>query len=304
MSLVRRTSVAAVDGGRPRPRSGVTLVASETCRRRGRAPGRRSRRRAAADRRRGSRCASGSSRRAGAREVPAAGAHAGAARRQRRRSGWSPSTTGSSAPSRCCPTAASPTPPWRSTPAAGSASPPARRRRGRSPRSPADRGRTSPPRSPRCRAGRSAAGSGPPTWSQVNGVWILYFSAEVAGLGLDGRCIGAATATDPTQTFVPDERPLVCPKQAVAPAGVRQDQAARPGPAQGAASSTPSYFQDRGGNRYLLYRTQGTPSTIRIVAAAGQRPPGRAAGAQHRAGPPRRRDREPDADPARTRSTC
>ena len=67
----------------------------------------------------------------------------------------------------------------------------------------------------------------------VDGVWILYFTAEVAGLGLDGRCVGTATAADPTQTFVPDERPLVCPRQAARPRGVRQDQAAQPGPAQG-----------------------------------------------------------------------
>ena len=79
---------------------------------------------------------------------------------------------------------------------------PARPASGRA-RSRAARGRTSRPRSPCC-----------PTWAisgrdwasdlvQVNGLWLLYFSAEVAGLGLDGRCIGVATATDPTQTLRP-----------------------------------------------------------------------------------------------------
>jgi hypothetical protein len=109
---------------------------------------------------------------------------------------------------------------------------------------------------------------------QVNGQWILYFSAEVAGLGLDGRCIGSATATDPTQTFVPDERPLVCPKQAVAPPAY--DKIKRRGrdlPKGGVID--PDYFRDKGGRQYLLYRTQETPSTIRIVELPGSgRPDG------------------------------
>jgi arabinan endo-1,5-alpha-L-arabinosidase len=99
---------------------------------------------------------------------------------------------------------------------------------------------------------------------QVNGVWLLYFSAEVAGLGLDGRCIGVATALDPTQSFVPDERPLVCPRQAVAPPAY--DKIKRRGrdlPQSGVID--PDFFQDRGGSKYLVYRTQSTPSTIRLV---------------------------------------
>lgn len=103
-----------------------------------------------------------------------------------------------------------------------------------------------------------------PDLVQVNGLWLLYFSAEVAGLGLDGRCIGVAIATDPTQTFVPDERPLVCPRQAASPPAY--DKVKRRGrdlPKSGVID--PDLFQDRGGKRYLLYRTQSTPSTIRIV---------------------------------------
>ena len=100
---------------------------------------------------------------------------------------------------------------------------------------------------------------------EADGVWLLYFSAEVAGLGLDGRCIGVATATDPTQGFVPDERPLVCPKQAAAPRAYdRIKRRGRDLPKGGVID--PDYFRDRGGAGYLLYRTQGTPSTIRIVA--------------------------------------
>jgi beta-xylosidase len=99
---------------------------------------------------------------------------------------------------------------------------------------------------------------------QVNGLWLLYFSAEVAGLGLDGRCVGVATATDPTGAFVPDERPLVCPKQAVAPRAYdRIKRRDRGMPRDGVID--PEYFRDRGGKGYLMYRTQGTPSSIRIV---------------------------------------
>jgi hypothetical protein len=126
-----------------------------------------------------------------------------------------------------------------------------------------------------------------PTWAisgriwaadlvQVNGLWLLYFSAEVAGLGLDGRCIGVATAADPTQTFVPDERPLVCPKGAAAPGAY--DKIKRRGrdmPKSGVID--PDFFKDRGGHQYLLYRTQSTPSSIRMVELpASGRPDGSA----------------------------
>jgi len=109
---------------------------------------------------------------------------------------------------------------------------------------------------------------------QVNGLWLLYFSAEVAGLGLDGRCIGVATATDPTGAFVPDERPLVCPRQAAAPGAY--DKIKRRGrdmPKAGVID--PDYFKDRHGRQYLLYRTQSTPSSIRMVELP---PSGRAEG--------------------------
>ena len=113
---------------------------------------------------------------------------------------------------------------------------------------------------------------------QVNGVWTLYFSAEVAGLGLDGRCIGTATASDPTQTFVPDERPLVCPRQAVAPPAYDKIKRRDRGMPRGGVID-PDYFKDKGGKQYLLYRTQGTPSSIRIVelpsSGRGDGPPAR-----------------------------
>lgn len=103
---------------------------------------------------------------------------------------------------------------------------------------------------------------------QVNGVWLLFFSAEVAGLGIDGRCIGVATAADPTTAFVPDERPVVCPKQAVSPGAY--DKIKRRGrdmPKSGVID--PDLFRDRGGKYYLTYRTQSTPSSIRMVEMPG-----------------------------------
>jgi hypothetical protein len=114
-----------------------------------------------------------------------------------------------------------------------------------------------------------------PTWAisgrywasdlvEVHGTWHLYFSAEVAGLGIDGRCIGVATAADPTGAFVPDERPLVCPKQANTPAAYDRIKR-RPKGMPRSGVIDPDYFRDKGGHQYLLYRTQSTPSSIRMV---------------------------------------
>jgi hypothetical protein len=109
---------------------------------------------------------------------------------------------------------------------------------------------------------------------EVNGVWLLYFSAEVAGLGLDGRCIGVATGTDPTGNFVPDEKPLVCPRQAASPPAYDKIKRRPHGMPRGGVID-PDYFKDRGGHQYLLYRTQSTPSSIRMVELPGSgRPEG------------------------------
>jgi arabinan endo-1,5-alpha-L-arabinosidase len=111
---------------------------------------------------------------------------------------------------------------------------------------------------------------------EVNGLWLLYFSAEVAGLGLDGRCIGVATATDPTGAFVPDEKPLVCPRQAAAPSAYDKIKRRDHNMPKGGVID-PDLFKDKRGHQYLLYRTQGTPSSIRLVELpASGRPEGRA----------------------------
>ncbi len=115
---------------------------------------------------------------------------------------------------------------------------------------------------------------------EVNGLWLLYFSAEVAGLGLDGRCIGVATATDPTAAFVPDEKPLVCPRQAVSPPAYDKIKRRPRGMPRGGVID-PDYFKDRRGRHYLLYRTQGRPSSIRMVELPSSgRPEGRSRSTQ------------------------
>lgn len=115
-----------------------------------------------------------------------------------------------------------------------------------------------------------------PTWArsaevwasdivQADGQWVLYFSATVRGMGPRGRCIGVATSADPLGTFVPRARPLVCPHQAETPRP--DDLAGSKGRRRGLPRLgviDPSAFTDRG-TRYLLYKTQGTPSSIRLL---------------------------------------
>jgi arabinan endo-1,5-alpha-L-arabinosidase len=74
--------------------------------------------------------------------------------------------------------------------------------------------------------------------------WLLYYSAVAHGR--TRRCIGVATARHGLDAFRPvGRRPLVCPKRG----GVID----------------PSAFSYRHGRRYLLYQTQGNPSTIRLL---------------------------------------
>ena len=124
-------------------------------------------------------------------------------------------------------------------------------------------------------------GTGPalvrvPGWAANAGVWaadatrigdryVMYYSVPVRGLGREGRCIGAAVARSPLQKFVPvpGDRPLVCPGAATArraPDGVRT-RASRL-PRRGVIDPSVLHL---GSRHYLLYKTQGTPATIRIV---------------------------------------
>jgi hypothetical protein len=116
-------------------------------------------------------------------------------------------------------------------------------------------------RRPRWASGRS-------TWAgdlvKVRGRWLLYYSAPVRGLGPGGRCIGVATARSPVRRFHPvGSRPLVCPHRDRGRAG--QDRVpgrARALPRRGVIDAEGVTV---GRRRYLVYRTQGRPATIRMV---------------------------------------
>jgi beta-xylosidase len=93
--------------------------------------------------------------------------------------------------------------------------------------------------------------------------WVLYFAAPVAGLGSGQRCIGAATASTPLGPFTPvDGGPLVCPGLADTPTA---DDTVPNRPLTNAGVIDPSGFKDSDGARFLLYKTQQLPSSLRIV---------------------------------------
>ena len=94
--------------------------------------------------------------------------------------------------------------------------------------------------------------------------WVMYYAAPVRHLAHNARCIGVAVSSDPTRGFDASGRaPLVCP--AGARAKRADDQLRGRGRALPRAGVIdPSYFR-RGRASYLLYRTQRTPATIRIV---------------------------------------
>lgn len=104
----------------------------------------------------------------------------------------------------------------------------------------------------------------PDAWKTSAG-YVLYFSAVAKGF--DGqRCIGVATSAtigsdDGEAMFTPlDGPPLVCP-------GGRQpgEDTVSGRPVAAAGVIDPSPFRDRDGSRYLLYKTQQTPSSLRMV---------------------------------------
>lgn len=90
--------------------------------------------------------------------------------------------------------------------------------------------------------------------------WVLYYSAPAKGK--DGqRCIGAATADIATGSYTPvGATPLICP------GGTHDADDAVPGrPVAAAGVIDPSPFEDADGHRFVLYKTQQTPSSIRML---------------------------------------
>ena len=98
----------------------------------------------------------------------------------------------------------------------------------------------------------------PDAWRTPAG-WVLYYSAPARGM--DGqRCIGVATADDVMGPYIPEDVPLVCPNGALG-----ADDTVPGQPVANAGVIDPSPFLASDGRRYLLYRTQMTPSTLRMV---------------------------------------
>ncbi|MFE9958087.1 glycoside hydrolase family 43 protein [Micromonospora sp. NPDC005299] len=86
--------------------------------------------------------------------------------------------------------------------------------------------------------------------------WVLYYAAQAKGFK-GQRCIGTAVADRPAGPYQPAAKPLICPiLDGEDPAADRPDQTA--------GVIDPSPFQTDDGKRYLLYKTQKTPGTLRM----------------------------------------
>lgn len=119
-----------------------------------------------------------------------------------------------------------------------------------------------------------------PDLARVAGRWVLYFAAPVAGLGRNRRCIGVATAPTAFDRFRPvGNRPLVCHRRADTPLALDPVPGTTGLPRKGVID--PSLFVDADGSPYLLYKTDGQPSSIRLLRL-GRRGLAPAAGARSR----------------------
>lgn len=104
--------------------------------------------------------------------------------------------------------------------------------------------------------------------ARVGGGWRLYYSAPVAGLGRYGRCIGVAVAPSAYARFRPvGKRPLVCPPRAKTPHALDPVPGGKGLPKRGIID--PSLLIDDG-RPYLLYKTDGIPSSIRLLPLNGR----------------------------------
>lgn len=88
--------------------------------------------------------------------------------------------------------------------------------------------------------------------------WVLYYSARARGFS-GQRCIGTAVSDHVAGPYEPAATPLICPIL-----GGEDPVIDRPNQTSGVID--PSPFQADDGQRYLLYKTQKTPGTLRMVA--------------------------------------
>ena len=94
---------------------------------------------------------------------------------------------------------------------------------------------------------------------QTSAGWVLYFSAPASGKN-GQRCIGTATSDSVEGPYVPSISALICPGGSH---GADDPVAGRP--VAGAGVIDPSPFQATDGRRYVLYKTQQTPSSLRML---------------------------------------
>lgn len=114
---------------------------------------------------------------------------------------------------------------------------------------------------------RGSGGVWGPDLARIGQRWVLYYAAPVRGLGGGAHCIGVATSPTPYGRFQPvDTRPLVCQKGILAPRAYDMVRESRGLPRRGVID--PSYFRDHSGRSYLLYKTAGRPSSIRMLPLA------------------------------------
>lgn len=86
--------------------------------------------------------------------------------------------------------------------------------------------------------------------------WVLYYAIQAQGF-LGQRCIGTAVSDNAAGPYEPSDTPLICPIL-----GGEDPAADRPDPTAGVID--PSPFQASDGQRYLLYKTQKSPGTLRM----------------------------------------
>jgi len=111
----------------------------------------------------------------------------------------------------------------------------------------------------------------PPSWVADEPIWapdawrtsdefVLYYSAVAKHFG-GQRCIGVATSEQADGPYTPfGDTPLVCPR------GEHGADDTVPGrPVTSAGVIDPSPFMNDEGQRFLLYKTQGTPSSLRML---------------------------------------
>jgi len=96
-----------------------------------------------------------------------------------------------------------------------------------------------------------------PDVTRTEAGYVFYFAAPAAGFG-GQRCIGTAVGPGPLGPFEPSDAPLICPVN-----GGEDPVADRPDLTSGVIDPAP--FLDTDGRRYLTYKTQKTPGTLRMV---------------------------------------